>query len=148
VSAALDLVRSIYADWERGDHSRAGWAHPEIEFVRADGPAPGIWTGLAEMASAWRDVLGAWDERRSEAVGYRELDDGRVLVLARDSARGKTSEAVIATDAAILFQVRNDKVTRSSSTGTATARPRDDHRPRRQDRRWHSHGERFAHPPR
>jgi hypothetical protein len=64
------------------------------------------------MASAWRDVLGAWDEHRSEAVGYRELDDGRVLVLSRNSAQGKTSEAAIATDAAILFHVRDDRVTR------------------------------------
>jgi ketosteroid isomerase-like protein len=45
-------------------------------------------------------------------VDYHDLDDGRVLVLSRNSARGKTSEAVIATDAALLFHVRNDKVTR------------------------------------
>ena len=111
-SANLDLVRSIYADWERGDYSSANWAHREIEFVRVDGPAPGSWTGLAEMASAWRDVLGAWDEHRTEAEDYRELDEGRVLVLSRNSARGKTSELDIATDAAIVFHVRDDRVTR------------------------------------
>ena len=50
----VELVRSIFAAWERGDFTSAGWAHPEIEFVIAGGPEPGSWKGPAGLAEAWR----------------------------------------------------------------------------------------------
>jgi ketosteroid isomerase-like protein len=90
-SASVDLVRSLYAAWERGDYSSIEWAHPEIELVFADGPSPSSWTGQARMVEGWRDFLDAWGEFRSEVEEYRELDGERVLVLDHFSARGKTS---------------------------------------------------------
>ena len=115
MSAKLDLVRSIYAAWERGDYSSAEWAHPEIEFVIANGPSPGSWTGLAEMAEGHRDFLRAWEDFRVEAEEYRELDGGRVLVLDHLSGRGKTSGLDLGqtrTMGAWLFHIRGGGVTK------------------------------------
>src|ERR1022692_4424293 len=56
-SANLDLVRSVYAAWERGDFSSVEWAHPDIELVFADGPDPSNWTGLAGMSDGFGDFL-------------------------------------------------------------------------------------------
>ena len=87
----VELVRSVYAAWERGDWSPIEWADPEIEWVSADGPAPGTRTGLDGMAEGWRDWLSAWGEFRLEVNEYRDLDEERVLVLIEASGRGKTS---------------------------------------------------------
>jgi ketosteroid isomerase-like protein len=114
-SANLKLVRSICAAWDRGDYSSAGWAHPEIEFVVADGPAPGRWSGLTGMAEGWREWLRAWEEFHQEADDYRELDDERVLVSFRMHGRGKTSGLDLAEMhplSAGLFHVREGKVTK------------------------------------
>jgi ketosteroid isomerase-like protein len=115
MSENLDLVRSIRAAWERGDFSSAEWAHPEIEFAFAGGPAPGTWTGLAGMTVAMRDFLSTWDEFRSETGEYRALDAERVLVMIHWEGRGKTSRVElghVATRGAELFHVRDGKVTR------------------------------------
>jgi hypothetical protein len=77
----LEILRPIYAAWERGDFTSAEWAHPEIELVVADSFAAGSVTGLAEMAASWHDWLSAWEEYRVEVDEYRELDDERILVL-------------------------------------------------------------------
>jgi hypothetical protein len=90
-SANLDLVRSIYADWERGDFSPSDWTDPDIEFVFADGPAPVRGTGPAAMSVAWRNVLNAWGDYRAGAEGFRDLESGDILALAVFSAPGPAS---------------------------------------------------------
>src|SRR5438045_8953551 len=91
MSDNLDLVRSIYADWERGEFRRVEWARQDIEWADVDGLSPGRVTGLQAMAARWRDFVSDWGDFRAEAEEYRELDDERVLVLHRFSGRGKTA---------------------------------------------------------
>jgi ketosteroid isomerase-like protein len=108
-------VRSIFASMEVGDFAAAGWAHPDIEFVYADGPHPGNWTGPSGMAQGWRDVLGAWDDLRPEVDEYRELDEIRTLVLFRFRGRGKARGLELgdlSNQGANIFHVRQGKVTR------------------------------------
>ena len=115
MSANLDLVRSIYAAWERGDFRSAEWAHPEIEFVIADGPDPTSWTGVAGMVDGFRKFLSTWVEYRIDADEYRELDSDRVLVLVQIFGRGKTSGLELGgvqAKGANLFHIRDGKVRR------------------------------------
>jgi ketosteroid isomerase-like protein len=111
----VDLVRSICAPWERGDFSSSEWAHPEIEYVIADGPSPGRWTGFDGLTEGWRNFLSAFEGFRAEAEEYREIDDDRILVPLRNVGRGKTSGlelGQIRTQGANLFHIRDGKVTR------------------------------------
>jgi ketosteroid isomerase-like protein len=116
MDANVDLVRAIFAAWERGDWSSAGWAHPEIEFVVVDGPTPASSTGLAAMADYWRDFLRAWEGYRVQADEYRTLDEARVLVLLHIvGGRGKASGmdlGQIVQSGANVFHIRHGKVTR------------------------------------
>ena len=118
MSENLDLVRSIYAAWERGDYSSVEWAHPEIEYVilrEAMGLPPVIAKGWTEMREAARVNIEVWAQLRIAAEEYRELDSERVLVLDDVSGRGKRSGLEIgqfAAGGAHLFHVRGGMVTR------------------------------------
>lgn len=114
-AANLELVQSISAAHERGDFSSAEWAHPEIDYVIADGPSPGRWHGRAGMAASFRGNLVGWKDFRIEADEYRVLDDERVLVLTRSTAHGRAGALVVGqmrTKGAVLYHVRGGQVTR------------------------------------
>jgi ketosteroid isomerase-like protein len=114
-STNVEFVRSIYADWERGDWSSAAWADPEIEFAGADGPDPFTVTGVDKVGEAWAEFLGMWEEYRVEAEEFLELEGDRVLVLVRLLGRGKASGLEVGhvpTEAANLLHIRNGRVTR------------------------------------
>ena len=76
------------------------------------------------MAERWRQWMTVWENYRSEAEEYRELDGERVLVFMRHGGRGKTSGVEVEQldrRGANLFQIRDGKVIRltlSPSRGT------------------------------
>jgi ketosteroid isomerase-like protein len=110
-SANVELVRSIFSAWGRGDYSDADWAHPQVEYVYADGPSPGRWVG--GPSEGMRDFLGAWADFRVEVDECRQLDEERVLVLTRFRGRGKRSGVElgeVGAKGAHIFHVRDGKV--------------------------------------
>ena len=113
MSENLDVVRSIFTAWERGDFGSADWAAPEFEYMFADGPSPGRWKALAGIAKAWGDFLGAWEVYRHRAKEYRELDDERVLVVVHRRALGGSGRSQSPQpDSAGVFHLRDGKVSK------------------------------------
>ena len=113
MSENLDLVRSIFADWERGDFSHADWAHSDIEFIRKVDLDPERAEGIGGMAQMMRRYLAGWDEFRTGKVDeYREVDHSRVLVTGRMSGRGKASGAEVEREFADVFELREGRVAR------------------------------------
>jgi ketosteroid isomerase-like protein len=112
-SANLDLVRSIYADWERGDFATVEWADPEIEITIVGGPEPGRWTGLAGMAEMGHGLFSSWEGFRYAGAECRELDVERVLGFHKFLGRGKTSGLDLGqmrTDGTAVFHIRNGRI--------------------------------------
>jgi ketosteroid isomerase-like protein len=113
MSANLDLVRSISADWERGDFRRVEWADPTSngcwskDLHQAHGT---VWSGWPK---GFRESMSAWQDARVRAEELRELDDEQVLVLAGFGGRGKASGIPLPNvKVAHVFHVREGKITR------------------------------------
>lgn len=113
MSGNLDLVRSIYVEWEQGEFGSAEWADANIEWAAVGGPEPSSGRGTASLVAAWRDFLRAWADYRVLPDEYRELDDERVVILLTAYARGRASglEAMGGdTAGANLMHVRDGRV--------------------------------------
>ena len=116
MSENLDLVRSIYADWERGDYTSTDWADPDIEFAFVDGPDPRSWKGLSGMARGWGEFQSMWARGfHADPIEFRELTDEYVLVTVEFVGRAKGSDmdlSQVATRQATVLRIRDGKVVR------------------------------------
>jgi ketosteroid isomerase-like protein len=112
MSENVELVRSIYADWERGDFGKAEWADPEIEVEAINQFESGTYRGLSQLAAFWGNHISAYEDYRVQGEEFRELDAERVLVLVEQHGRGKASGIAVNLMSANVFHVRNGRVVR------------------------------------
>src|ERR1700730_16990171 len=102
-SSNRQFVEEIISAWKRGDFSTAEWAHATVRFVVAGQPSPRDRTDLTpEEWSAWMGAAGGFGGEDSGDIrlggeSYRELPDGRILVVSQLSA--------------YVFSIRGIKVT-------------------------------------
>ncbi len=112
----VEIVRRLYADWERGDLLRtADFFDAEIEHSRIGSELPGIngnWRGIEGLQVAMASYLDALADLRIEAERIIDLGEDRVLVLSRQTARGKTSGLPFEREFGDLFTLSDGKVLR------------------------------------
>jgi ketosteroid isomerase-like protein len=107
----VEIVRSILADWARGDFSSVDWADPEIEYIQ---PLEKVGTrGVDALDRRWRDFLGAWKYFATKPERFIDVGDDRVLVLVSFEAHGRASDApTTGFSGGQLFTLREGKVVR------------------------------------
>ena len=113
----IRIVRTIYAEWERGDFSSVDWAHPEIEFL-----IPGIdqrsERGIESMGRAWAQWLRAFEGFSVEGQEFFDRGDN---VVVRQVFHGTGQGSGIPLEAApgsAVLSLKDGKVTRFHGTLT------------------------------
>jgi ketosteroid isomerase-like protein len=112
--ANMEVIRAMYDHWARGDFP-ASFMASDVEHSRIGAQTPdmeGEWRGLEAFSRAFAEYLYALSDLRIEAEEIIDLDDDRVLVLSRQTAKGKLSGAPIDHRLADLFTLRAGKVVR------------------------------------
>ena len=113
----VEVVRAMYEYWARGDFS-VSFFDSEVEHSRIGPDTPdmeGEWRGAGNVSRAMAEYLHPFSDLRIEAERIIDLDDDRVLVLARQTARGKLSGAPIDHEFGDLFTLRGGKIVRYDS---------------------------------
>jgi ketosteroid isomerase-like protein len=109
----VEIVRRLYEHWARGDYSAVDFFDPGVVYSRIGTETPGMegeWRGLEEMAVGTREYFRAFSDLRMEAERIIDLGDDKVLVLSRQTARGKLSGAPFEHDLAELMTLKDGKI--------------------------------------
>jgi ketosteroid isomerase-like protein len=109
-----DIVRSVYERWAKGENGAELFAS-DIEWSM---PHPGGQVkGRDQVVAFLRSFIGAWEAYEMNVEELRELDDGRVLVLFSERARGRSSGVETEEHPAALWTLRDGRVARFEAFG-------------------------------
>ncbi|MDX6617324.1 MAG: SnoaL-like domain [Solirubrobacterales bacterium] len=108
----VEVVRRMYEARESGDAAGAlAQFHPEVVVDATARGDAASGQGREELAAIIAEWTGTFDEWREEVEEMRDLGDS-VCVVATQRGRGKKSGVEVEARYALLFEVRDDKITR------------------------------------
>ena len=110
---AVEVVRSIYDAWARGERPGPPEAvDPEIEYVNPPGAIePGTRRGLAAFRRAVEKTYEGWESWEMQPESF-QASRGRVAVVVRYRARGRGSGVEIEGRESALWNMRGGRVVR------------------------------------
>jgi ketosteroid isomerase-like protein len=109
----MEVIKSLFEGWQRGDRDVAGMFDPEVEFERYGGEVAVTRTarGIKQMTAALVEWTAEWSDLRFEAERFVDLGD-RVLVLARHRGVGRRSGLSLDHLETDVFTLRDGKIVR------------------------------------
>jgi len=116
---AVEVVREVFARWERGEEAFDLLARDvEWEVVPDLFVGDGRFYGRDGVREFMRQWLGAWRDYRIQLLELEEAGEGRALSVFREHARGRGSGAEVELTVAALWPVRDGVVARYRSFAT------------------------------
>jgi uncharacterized protein len=110
----VEVVRQALAAFNEGDiEAVLGCMDPDIEFVPLRALLEGsAYRGHDGFRRFVADMVDDWEDYHPISEEFRDVGDGRVLVLGRFHARGRASGVEVESPAAWVSQVRGGKIVR------------------------------------
>ena len=104
----VEIVRRIHESWQRREFDRALRAFdPDVVWTTSE---TGEFHGHEGVKASLREWVGTFDDYRYEIVDVIDVDDERVLVIGRQSGKGRGSGAPVASDNFTLWTLRGGRV--------------------------------------
>ena len=109
----VEIVRRMVEAYVSGDFETALAAYdPEVEFDVSIRPEGEVYRGPEGVAEAMRTWTGKWDDFRVEVEEIIDAGGDRVLLVDRQTGRGKGSGAPLDQQTFSVFTIRGGKIVR------------------------------------